>query len=71
MRQIIHTCLLALRLISSATIGSKALDLQYINSFDRALLNAAFGYVHVDPGTLKKESEAAIPAIPVSLGSDK
>jgi hypothetical protein len=66
MQQIIHTCLLAMRLISSA-VGSQNIDLQYINTFDRGLLNAAFGYVYSDPGVLKKQMESALALIPVQM----
>lgn len=53
MRQIFHTCLLAIRLVTSVTNPSRptaSLDL-----FSNALMNRAFHIVFVDPGvTMRK-----------------
>jgi len=66
MRQIIHTCLLAIRLISS-TAGHAAIGLTYIGTFDSSLLNAAFGHVYTDPGVVKKDEHPCYHLYPVDV----
>lgn len=48
MRHIIHTCLLAIRLVSS--VGNSGKETAALDLFNNALMNRAFNIVFFDPG---------------------
>jgi hypothetical protein len=62
MRQIFHTCLLAIRLISS-TANNPSTGIHTMNIFDNSLLNAAFSLMYVDPGMHHKRNSALTTAL--------
>jgi hypothetical protein len=55
MRHIFHTCLLALRLVSSVGNGGK--ETASLDLFSNALMNRAFNIVFFDPGIYERKSE--------------
>ncbi len=48
MRHVIHTCLLAIRLVSS--VGNSGKETAALDLFSNALMNRAFNIVFFDPG---------------------
>jgi hypothetical protein len=66
MRQIFHTCLLAIRLISG-TAATSVSALQQLNVLDAALLNAAFAHIYLDPGADRRLANKAYELYPASV----
>ena len=54
MRHIFHTCLLAIRLVSS--VGNAGKDTASLDLFSNALMNRAFNIVFVDTGIYEQKS---------------
>jgi hypothetical protein len=55
MRQIFHTCLMAVRLITS--VGNAGVETASLDLFSNALMNRAFNIVFFDPGIYARRSE--------------
>lgn len=54
MSHIIHTCLIALRLISS--VGGTQAEKKSFKLFDNELMNSVMQFVYVDPGVFDRKN---------------